>query len=41
MDKKKVFRFATVAGIILIILFAITQLADDSREYREVDTSVP
>ncbi|MBS5167443.1 FtsH/Yme1/Tma family ATP-dependent metallopeptidase, partial [Corynebacterium sp.] len=40
MDKKKVFRFATVAGIILIILFAITQLADDSREYREVDTSV-
>ncbi|MDO5030582.1 MAG: ATP-dependent zinc metalloprotease FtsH [Corynebacterium sp.] len=40
MDKKKVFRFATIAGIILIILFGITTLTDDSRSYREVDTSV-
>lgn len=34
------FRFATVAGIILIVLFGITTLTDDSRSYREVDTSV-
>lgn len=40
MDKKKVFRFAGIAGIILIILFAITQLTDDSRSFREVETSV-
>ena len=40
MDKKKVFRFAAIAGIILIILFAVTRLTDDSRSFREVDTSV-
>ena len=34
------FRFAGIAGIILIILFAITQLTDDSRSFREVETSV-
>nr|WP_120491742.1 ATP-dependent zinc metalloprotease FtsH [Corynebacterium lactis] len=40
MDKKKVFRFAAIAGIILIILFAVTRLTDESRAFREVDTSV-
>lgn len=40
MDKKKVFRFAGIAAVILIILFVFTTLTDDSRSFREVDTSV-
>ncbi|APT91392.1 cell division protein FtsH [Corynebacterium sphenisci DSM 44792] len=40
MDKKKVFRIAGAAGVILLLLFAISTFGDDARGYREVDTSV-
>ncbi|MEJ5920429.1 ATP-dependent zinc metalloprotease FtsH [Corynebacterium sp. H78] len=40
MDKNKVFRIAGITGVILLILFAVTTLTDDSRTYREVETSV-
>ena len=40
MDKNKVFRIAGIVGIFLLILFAVTTLTDDTRSFREVDTSV-
>ncbi|WP_255549578.1 ATP-dependent zinc metalloprotease FtsH [Corynebacterium sp. TAE3-ERU12] len=40
MDKQKVFRFAGIAGIVLLVLLAITTFGDDTRSYRDVDTSV-
>ncbi|WP_448852745.1 ATP-dependent zinc metalloprotease FtsH [Corynebacterium sp. 335C] len=40
MDKKKVFRIAGAVGVILLLLYAMTTLADDTRGFRDVDTSV-
>ncbi|WP_295628053.1 ATP-dependent zinc metalloprotease FtsH [uncultured Corynebacterium sp.] len=40
MDKNKVFRIAGIVGIFLLIIFAVTTLTDDTRSFRDVDTSV-
>ena len=40
MDTKKVFRIAGAVGVILLLLYAMTTLADDTRGLRDVDTSV-
>lgn len=40
MDKNKVFRIAGIVGIFLLLIFAVTTLTDDTRSFREVDTSV-
>jgi len=40
MDNKKILRFGTIAAVVLIVLFGITVLIDDTRGFRKVDTSV-
>lgn len=40
MDKNKVFRIAGIVGIFLLLIFAVTTLTDDTRSFREVDTSI-
>lgn len=40
MNKKRVFRIVTVVGLVLLLFFAFSTLTDDTRNYREVDTSV-
>ncbi|HHU45360.1 MAG TPA: ATP-dependent metallopeptidase FtsH/Yme1/Tma family protein, partial [Actinomycetales bacterium] len=40
MDKNRIFRFAAIAGVVMLLLFVVTTLTDDSRSFREVDTSV-
>lgn len=40
MDNKKLLRIGGISAIVLMALFAIMVLTDDTRSYREVDTSV-
>ncbi len=40
MDKNKVFRIAGIVGVFLLLIFAVTTLTDDTRSFRDVDTSV-
>ncbi|MBI8990338.1 ATP-dependent zinc metalloprotease FtsH [Corynebacterium meridianum] len=40
MDNKKLLRIGAIAAVILIALYVMTVLTDDTRGYRKVDTSV-
>lgn len=40
MDNKKILRIGVVVAVILIALYGITVLTDDTRSFRKVDTSV-
>ena len=40
MDNKKLLKYGSIAAVVLMTLFAITVLTDDSRSFQRVDTSV-
>ncbi|GAA4795352.1 ATP-dependent zinc metalloprotease FtsH [Corynebacterium canis] len=40
MDNKKLLKYGGIAAVVLMTLFAITVLTDDSRSFQRVDTSV-
>ncbi|MCL0246480.1 ATP-dependent zinc metalloprotease FtsH [Corynebacterium sp. CCM 8835] len=40
MDNKKLLRIGAIAAVILVALYVMTVLTDDTRAYRKVDTSV-